>query len=63
MTDHHTSEVTIAVLPVLNGWRAAVYIDGKLAQFGPTSHDRDVAMLYAKHIESVARGLGEEQKR
>lgn len=57
-------EVEIKLLEVLNGWRAAIYVDGVLEKLGPTSHDRDVAMLYAKHMSDVAQSLvaAHEQK-
>lgn len=57
MTEQTTFEVKIAILPVLNGWRAAIYIDGVIEKLGPTSPDRDVALLYAKHMEDIARQL------
>lgn len=57
MTDKTTCEVVVKVLPVLNGWRAAIYVDGVLEKLGPTSHDRDVAMLYANHMSDIARSL------
>lgn len=55
-------EVTIGVVPVLNGWRAVIYIDGVAVKMGPASPDRDVALLYAGAAGDIARSIADKHR-
>lgn len=57
-----TSTVSIALVPALNGWRAVIYVDGKAVKMGPASHDRDVALLYARAAEDLLKRHAEAHR-
>jgi hypothetical protein len=57
MAEHGVCEIVIKVLPVLNGYRAAVYMNGVLEKLGPTTPDYDVALLYANYMKEITQSL------
>jgi hypothetical protein len=49
--------VEIVVEPIDDQWRPAFYAAGEFMWAGPSSPDYDVALLYARHAEDLARSL------
>lgn len=55
MTQGKTTNVSIEVVSSDEGHRAVVYFDGKEVVGTANFPDKDVAMMWARHLETVGR--------